>query len=269
MSCMSCMGYSAPLTPALSLGLAITHISRWQEVNPKGIPSLSPGLRGTSYPGLLSRTVFNPERVAARRRFVASRGRSGQMLQPLQGWRILASITPRVARASQPWAGGYNPFGIEKRQVDLWVMASPTRCDGTAARGEGWGEGHKRGSRQKSARLPGVAASSPQPSPPKEERETETSAGGSVIKMRPPREGTRPTTPRVPSRGANISCLRGRSAGFPNRLKPNERIRRCEMNLIDAVGKVDAPCDSRSRKPVWETGAPACRRSMRAANYPD
>jgi hypothetical protein len=31
---------------------------------------------------------------------------------------------PRVARASQPWAGRYNPFGIEKRRVELGVMTS-------------------------------------------------------------------------------------------------------------------------------------------------
>ena len=40
-----------PLTLTSLKGPAITHDSRWQEVNPKEIPSLSPGLRGTSYPG--------------------------------------------------------------------------------------------------------------------------------------------------------------------------------------------------------------------------
>jgi hypothetical protein len=54
----------------------------------------------------------------------------------------------------------------------------------SGARGEGWGEGHKRDGRQGQERLPGVVASSPHPSPPKEEREIESSAGGSV-KMRP------------------------------------------------------------------------------------
>ena len=32
--------------------------------------------------------------------------------QPFQGWLSLARL-PRVARSSQPWAGGPNPFGIE------------------------------------------------------------------------------------------------------------------------------------------------------------
>jgi len=32
--------------------------------------------------------------------------------QPFQGWFSLARL-PRVARPSQPWAGGLNPFGIE------------------------------------------------------------------------------------------------------------------------------------------------------------
>ena len=49
----------------LSHGLGITHISRLQEVNPKGIPSLSPGLRAASYPGSPTPWPPNPERVTA------------------------------------------------------------------------------------------------------------------------------------------------------------------------------------------------------------
>ena len=33
--------------------------------NPEGIPSFSPGLRGTSYPGLIVARFLNPERVAS------------------------------------------------------------------------------------------------------------------------------------------------------------------------------------------------------------
>ena len=33
--------------------------------NPKGIPSFSPGLRGTSYPGFQAAEIHNPERVVA------------------------------------------------------------------------------------------------------------------------------------------------------------------------------------------------------------
>ena len=47
------------------LRLAITHISRPQEVNPKGIPSQSPGLRAASYPGLDAKMSLNPNGVVA------------------------------------------------------------------------------------------------------------------------------------------------------------------------------------------------------------
>jgi hypothetical protein len=58
-------------------------------LNPNGIVSSSPGLRAASYPGLGSQSVFNPERVVARRRFLASLGPLGRVLQPFQGWGIL------------------------------------------------------------------------------------------------------------------------------------------------------------------------------------
>ena len=35
-----------------------------------------------------------------------------KLTQPRWGW-PLAGAFPRVARGSQPWAGGHNPFGIE------------------------------------------------------------------------------------------------------------------------------------------------------------
>src|ERR1035437_3803959 len=57
-------------------------------------------------------------------------------------------------------------------------------CHSLIQRQWGWGEGHKRDGRRRQQRLPGVTASSPHPSPPKEEREIESSVGGSV-KMRP------------------------------------------------------------------------------------
>src|SRR6266511_527877 len=37
----------------------------------------------------------------------------GIKAQPRWGW-MLSPARPRVARASQPWAGGHNPFGIER-----------------------------------------------------------------------------------------------------------------------------------------------------------
>ena len=45
--------------------LAITHISRPRELNPKGIPSQSPGLRAASYPGWDAKLSLNPNGVVA------------------------------------------------------------------------------------------------------------------------------------------------------------------------------------------------------------
>jgi hypothetical protein len=58
-------------------------------LNPNGIVASSPGLRAASYPGLRSRSVFNPERVGARCSFLVSLGPLGRVLQPFQGWGIL------------------------------------------------------------------------------------------------------------------------------------------------------------------------------------
>jgi len=116
-SYMGYMSYIASLSPALFPRLAITHISRWQEVNPKGIPSLSPGLRGTSYPGC-DRSKDSPTLMGLQHLTgtTAARHKPAPCCNPFRvehGSRT----QPRVARASQPWAGGYNPFGIEKRRV--------------------------------------------------------------------------------------------------------------------------------------------------------
>jgi hypothetical protein len=43
--------------------------------------------------------------------------RCRRAIQPLQGWRLLSVRFPRVARASQPWAERYNPFGIVASSV--------------------------------------------------------------------------------------------------------------------------------------------------------
>src|SRR6266705_5588523 len=55
--------------------------------------------------------VFNPERVVA-----ATCPRSDTVAAPattLSGLETLLRTFPRVARSSQPWAGGHNPFRIE------------------------------------------------------------------------------------------------------------------------------------------------------------
>src|SRR5258708_38216167 len=86
--------------------------------NPKGIPfqspgsrctilkgwkPFSPGLRGTNYPGSTALETANPNGVVAP---VCGRGRNPVGVEE-RCWQI-----PRVARPSQPWAGGLNPFGI-------------------------------------------------------------------------------------------------------------------------------------------------------------
>jgi hypothetical protein len=119
-----------PASPSPSLrptplGLANTHISRPQEVNPKGIPSLSPGLRAASYPGCESskdsptlKGLKHPTRPTEARK---------QPVPRYNPFRVehASATQPRVARGSQPWAGGYNPVGIERRPPDLWGKISP------------------------------------------------------------------------------------------------------------------------------------------------
>jgi hypothetical protein len=85
--------------------------------NPKGIVSLSPGLRGASYPGCALESDLNPERVvssvtravatpmALRRKRVAHGCEA-----TLTGLAVLSVLKPRVARASQPWAERSHPF---------------------------------------------------------------------------------------------------------------------------------------------------------------
>jgi hypothetical protein len=70
--------------------------------NPKGIVSASPGLRGTSYPGW--RPAAFPTPTGLRLVFTV-------LPQPRWGCLRLPRC-PRVARSSQPWASGRNPFGI-------------------------------------------------------------------------------------------------------------------------------------------------------------
>ena len=120
----------------LSHGLGITHISRLQEVNPKGIPSLSPGLRAASYPGCEASTdsptlkgLQHPTRGTEARLEPAPRYNPFRVEHA-------SGTQPRVARGSQPWAGGCNPVGIEERRPDLWGKISS------------WGKGRREGERR-------------------------------------------------------------------------------------------------------------------------
>jgi hypothetical protein len=85
--------------------------------NPKGVASLSPGLRGTSYPGIEHPANHQPckgcNTVATDESASPFRGRDARA----RAWRSnpfrvddLAHRTPRVARASQPWAQRSHPF---------------------------------------------------------------------------------------------------------------------------------------------------------------
>jgi hypothetical protein len=91
--------------------MTLSHARRLQRAlgvfpNPNGIPSLSPGLRAGRYPGSTSQSRPNPERVAS----IPCRS----FAQRFNLFRVddSSSFAPRVARASQPWAEGCNPFGI-------------------------------------------------------------------------------------------------------------------------------------------------------------
>ena len=75
--------------------------------NPNGIVSSSPGLRGTSYPGSRTEWCATPTGLWP----VGTGGAEGP--QPRWGCGVIARF-PRVARASQPWAGGRNPVGIQR-----------------------------------------------------------------------------------------------------------------------------------------------------------
>ena len=79
--------------------------------NPEGIVSSSPGLRGTSYPGLSNENWSStPTGLCLART-------PGMGRNPV-GVDAIFSVVPRVARPSQPWAGGRgrNPFGIQGAQ---------------------------------------------------------------------------------------------------------------------------------------------------------
>ena len=105
--------------------------------HPEGMRSLSPGLRGTSYPGYALSCDANPVGVASPHPPVRSR-RHGRGLTTLietadatlSGLVIRAILGPRVARASQPRANRCNPFGIARN-----IRTQRARC--ASARPEG------------------------------------------------------------------------------------------------------------------------------------
>src|SRR6266581_3273109 len=64
--------------------------------NPKGIPQQSPGLRGTSYPGIMRPIDDNPERVEAHGNGSATRP------QPRWGCETPATFTQGSSRTRNP-----------------------------------------------------------------------------------------------------------------------------------------------------------------------
>src|ERR1035441_2345750 len=114
---------TSPPQPS-SLGLA-NQMSRRQEVNPKGIPSLSPGLRATSYPGC-DRSKDSPTLKGLQH----LTGTSAARHKPVPCYNPFrvehdSGTQPRVAHPSPPWAGGCNPFGIERHLTRLWGNTRP------------------------------------------------------------------------------------------------------------------------------------------------
>src|ERR1019366_1766896 len=104
--------------------LAFTHIARPQKKNPKGIPSLSPGLRGASYPGC-ARSKDSPTLKGLQHPTTTPMAR--QIPAPCCNPSRVEHdprMQPRVARPSQPRAGGHNTFGIESLHSPFGLRAS-------------------------------------------------------------------------------------------------------------------------------------------------
>ena len=98
--------------------------------NPKGIASLSLGLRGTSYSGCAVEGVGNLEGVGSsgtctlahpmawRRERIDRDGDA-----TLTGLVVLPALEPRVARASQPWAERFHPFRMTAEETRAVCLA--------------------------------------------------------------------------------------------------------------------------------------------------
>ena len=113
--------------------------------NPNGIPSSSPGLPGTGYPGLLPKRIINPERVESRpranRRALPDPKLASVLPQPQPSSFCFASTFPPVSRrpespahgrASAANAGGVSVMaGIPARRPGRGGFAARLR-DGAA-----------------------------------------------------------------------------------------------------------------------------------------
>ena len=77
---------------------------------PKGFRPKAQGCEERATLGVRRRSSFNPERVVASTFRLKAQQGGATTLSGLSG---SLGPFPRVARSSQPWAGGHNPFGIE------------------------------------------------------------------------------------------------------------------------------------------------------------
>jgi hypothetical protein len=115
-----------------------------RKLHPERMRSLSPGLRGTSYPGFAAGRCLNPARVASSDPLagidLTRTGRCRRLIQPLQGWRFISVPSPRVARGSQPWAERSNPFGIGVESPLTGVAMLSVRSPRVARGSQPWAE---------------------------------------------------------------------------------------------------------------------------------
>src|SRR6266516_555703 len=81
--------------------------------NPNGIPSQSPGLRGTNYPGSLSLEPPQPQRGCGQ----SIPARAPDLGHNAVGVVSISERAPKVGVARQPWAGSRNPFGIVRGHI--------------------------------------------------------------------------------------------------------------------------------------------------------
>src|SRR5690242_19841019 len=98
------------LTPTLPVSGCTLHVFRI----PKGLSPPAQGCEERATLGVECRGRSNPERVAA----PAFRPSERKAATTLSGLTRNSGPFPRVARPSQPWALGRNPFGILPRVPD-------------------------------------------------------------------------------------------------------------------------------------------------------
>ncbi len=106
-------------SPGLDREAGLPWVNDLQSINPNGVTSRWPGLRRTGLPW-----VRTASRRAAQCGEVESLRLKGRNPIGVVGH---SAIPPRVARSSQPWALGRNPFGIGKCPRARYVDRSGLR----------------------------------------------------------------------------------------------------------------------------------------------